>query len=73
LDFGNRQRVRITLFQGWNRQVRRMFEKVGYEVSGLRRCGFGSLNLRGLKVGAWRRLLPLEVARLKSVVSANGN
>jgi len=73
-DFDDRRRVRVTLYQGWNRQVRRMFEKVGYEVRGLRRSGFASLNLRGLKIGAWRRLLPQEVARLKSLSGAgSGN
>lgn len=69
LDRDNRRRVRITLHQGWNRQVRRMFEKLGYEVRGLRRVGFGGLNLRGLKIGAWRRLLPQEVARLRQAAS----
>lgn len=74
IDFDDRRRVRVTLYQGWNRQMRRMFEKVGYEVRGLRRCGFASLNLRGLKIGAWRRLLPQEVARLKSItVAGSGN
>ena len=70
LDYGDRRRVRVTLHQGWNRQVRRMFEKVGYEVRGLRRIGLASLNLRGLKIGAWRRLLPSEIARLRSLAGA---
>lgn len=67
LDFDDRRRLRVTLHQGWNRQVRRMFAKMGYGVRGLRRVGFGPLNLKDLKVGQWRRLTPSEVARLSAV------
>lgn len=46
--------LRITIFEGRNRQVRRMFEALGYEVVHLIRIGFGPLHLGDLKVGEYR-------------------
>lgn len=63
----NKKRVRITLHQGWKRQLRRMFAMLGYEVLELRRIGFACLSLRGLKGGAYRRMTSTEVERLKSI------
>ncbi len=48
--------IRITIYEGRNRQVRRMFEAVGYEVIHLIRTGFGRLQLGDLKVGEYRLL-----------------
>lgn len=50
----NRSILRITIFEGRNRQVRRMFEALGYEVVHLIRIGFGPLHLGDLKVGEYR-------------------
>ena len=54
----------VTLTEGKNREVRRMFEAVGHPVLKLRRVGIGFLTDRGLAVGAYRRLEPREVERL---------
>ncbi len=57
--------VRITITQGRNRQVRRMFEAVGYRVIHLIRTGFGDLRLGDLKVGEYRHLEATEVKSLR--------
>ncbi len=56
--------VEITLFEGRNRQVRRMFDLVGHPVRQLTRVGFGGLHLAGLNSGTWRKLRPEEVEAL---------
>ncbi len=55
----------VTLIEGKNRQIRRMFEEIGHHVEKIKRVRFGPLQL-DLSVGAFRRLTPREVARLKS-------
>lgn len=57
----------VTIHEGRNRQVRRMFDAVGHTVLMLRRVQFGPLSLGGLKRGAWRELSDEEVAALKAL------
>jgi 23S rRNA pseudouridine2605 synthase len=57
-------RVRVILRQGINRQIRRMFYEVGYEVKQLLRTRIGRLRLGDLPRGHWR---PLSKAELKSL------
>jgi pseudouridine synthase len=56
--------VEIILHEGRKRQIRRMFEVLGYEVVELDRIGFGPLTLAGLKRGEWRYLNKSEIAGL---------
>jgi 23S rRNA pseudouridine2605 synthase len=56
--------VEITLREGRNRQVRRMFEAVGNRVVSLRRVRFGSIELGTLAEGKARRLDDEEIGRL---------
>jgi 23S rRNA pseudouridine2605 synthase len=56
--------IEITIVEGRNRQVRRMFEAVENEVVALARTGFGPLRLGTLREGKARRLRPPEVNRL---------
>ena len=56
--------IDITLYEGRNRQVRRMLEAVGHPVRQLTRIGFGSLRLASLNSGTWRKLRPEEVDAL---------
>ena len=57
--------VLVTIHEGRNRQVRRMFDAVGHRVLMLRRVKFGPLELGDLKRGQWRELTDQEVAALK--------
>lgn len=58
-------RLELVLREGRKRQVRRMCEAVGHPVLALERVAFGPLRLGGLAPGAWRRLTPAEVERLR--------
>jgi 23S rRNA pseudouridine2605 synthase len=57
-------RLRVILRQGINRQIRRMFEAVGYRVKHLVRVRVGSLRLGDLPCGHWRALTHGEVKDL---------
>jgi 23S rRNA pseudouridine2605 synthase len=54
----------VTLHQGRNQQVRRMFEMIGHSVLKLRRVRIGFLRDENLKPGHWRLLSAGEVARM---------
>jgi 23S rRNA pseudouridine2605 synthase len=56
---------RVTISEGRNREVRRMFEAVGHAVSRLIRIRYGAMVLpRGLKRGAWMELDGIDIAQL---------
>jgi 23S rRNA pseudouridine2605 synthase len=61
----DRATVRITIHEGRNRQVRRMFDAVGHPVDELRRVAIGPIRDGRLKVGAWRDLSAAELSALK--------
>lgn len=56
--------VEITIHEGRNHQVKKMFEKIGHPVTKLKREKYGFLTLDGLQSGEWRSLKPDEVNRL---------
>lgn len=56
--------VEITIHEGRNRQVRRMFDEVGHPVRRLVRRAIGPLELGRLKPGTYRKLSPVEVQAL---------
>ena len=57
--------IELTIHEGRNRQVRRMFEAVGHPVTKLKRERYGFLTLKGLNVGDMRELSPHEVKQLR--------
>jgi len=59
--------LRVTLMEGKNRQIRRMFEAIGHPIHKLRRVQYGSLEDPTLKPGAWRFLTAQEVATLRAL------
>lgn len=59
--------VEITIHEGRNRQVRRMFEAIGHDVLKLKRERYGFLTLTGLKTGDARELSPHEVKQLRAL------
>ena len=62
---GERGELLITIHEGRNRQIRRMAEAAGMQVTRLRRIQEGSLKLGNLEPGKWRELTPTELAELK--------
>lgn len=56
--------LEMTLFEGRNRQVRRMTAAVGFPTLRLVRIAMGQLSLEGLKPGQWRDLTSAEVQQL---------
>ena len=58
-------RLRVVLRQGINRQIRRMFHKIGYEVKCLLRVRIGTLRLGDLPRGHWRPLTKSELEALR--------
>ena len=59
-------RLRITVREGRNRQVRKMCDAIGHPVKELRRVAIGPLRDGKLKVGAWRPLTAHEIERLQA-------
>ncbi len=63
----NYTKVEITIKEGKNRQVRRMFEAIGKNVELLRRVSVGQLRLKGLDRGQVRPLTEQEILYLKGL------
>lgn len=61
--------VKLTIHEGRNRQVRRMFDTLGFTVTRLVRVRIGALADRNLRPGAWRPLTDDEVRRLEVLTS----
>lgn len=57
--------VGIEIHIGWNRIIRRIFQRLGYEVEALDRVMFAGLTKKNIKRGHWRILTDLEVNNLK--------
>ena len=62
---GDNPWLEVTIIEGRNRQVRKMFEEVGHHVEKIRRVQYGPLAL-DVPPGDWRNLTLLEVAKLKA-------
>ncbi len=60
-------KIHITLTEGKNREIRKMFDAIGKEVTLLKRIKIGEITLRGLDRGAYRKLSPQEIAYLNSL------
>ncbi len=60
--------VGISIHEGRNRQVRRMFEYLGYDVVLLDRVSYAGLTTDGLRRGKWRHLAQHEIRRLYQTV-----
>ena len=59
----------ISIREGRNRQVRKMFEAVGYPVSRLKRLAVGPVKLGRLGLGRWRSLTESEISTLKALAN----
>ena len=67
------QVFRITLIQGLNRQIRRMCEHFGYEVTKLERVRIMNIGLKGLPVGEWRDLTESEMDIINNLLEDSTN
>ena len=65
--------VSITIHEGRNRQVRRMFDAIGYKVCALRRITVGPIVLDGLKSGEYKKLTDDELRLLRDATSSLKN
>lgn len=64
----DRSTLEINLYEGRNRQIRRMCEELGLEVIRLKRIAIGKIKLGGLKYGDWRELNEDELKSIKTLV-----
>jgi 23S rRNA pseudouridine2604 synthase len=64
---------RITLIQGLNRQIRRMCEHFGYEVTKLERVRIMNIKLKGLAIGDWRELDEQEMAEISKLLAKSSS
>lgn len=62
--------LEITLYEGRNRQIRKMCEALGLEVRRLRRIAIGNVKLGMLKIGDWRELNDKELSSIKALVES---
>ena len=65
---GKNSFIKIKMYEGKNRHVKRICETVGHGVIRLKRTHFGNLNLIGLPLGAYRFLTPREIKSLELLV-----
>ena len=61
-----KQNLMVVIHSGKNRIIRRIFEKLGYDVRKLDRAGYAGLSRGKLETGQWRHLTKTEVSYLKS-------
>lgn len=64
---GVKTTVQISIYEGKNRQVRKMLAAVGKTVLTLKRIQFGNIKLEGLPIGSWKYLSDEEIKYLKSL------
>ena len=61
--------IQVVLYQGINRQIRKMFAKLGFEVEVLKRVQHAIITLEGLKKGQVKIIKPKQVKQLQSYLS----
>lgn len=61
--------IQVVLYQGINRQIRKMFAKLGYEVESLKRVQHATLTIEGLKKGQVKQIKPKQVKELKAYIA----
>jgi 23S rRNA pseudouridine2605 synthase len=66
-------KIKLTIHEGRNRQVRRMCKAIGHPVIHLVRTRLANLTIKGLKRGEYRELTPVEVKSLKKLLSGERN
>lgn len=65
----NKRTFKIILTQGLNRQIRRMCQYLGYDVTKLQRTRIMNVKLGNLKIGEWRELTTQEMNQINQLIS----
>ena len=66
LEMSNKSTMlQVVLYQGMNRQIRKMFDFLGFEVVSLKRIQHATISLEGLKKGQFKIIKPLQIRELK--------
>lgn len=66
IELGNKiSTIQVVLHQGINRQIRKMFASLGFEVLSLKRVQHGTITLEGLKKGQIKPMKPKQIKELK--------
>ena len=65
--------LEVTIREGRNREIRRVFARVGHPVLRLTRIRMGNLTLRGVSSGKWRFLKPQEITGLLAPTERHAN
>ena len=63
--------MEVTIHEGKNREIRKMFEAIGFTVIKLHRIREANIELGDLKSGEYRRLKPFEIKKLRSYLDRN--
>lgn len=61
--------IQIVLYQGLNRQIRKMFEYLGFEVISLKRIQHATISIEGLKKGQFKPIKPQQIKELKNFLN----
>ena len=61
--------LQIVIRQGLNRQVRRIMARVGFKVKSLKRTMIGNINIKGMRIGQYKKLTISQVNYLKKITS----
>lgn len=74
IDFeGKNTILEIVLYQGLNRQIRKMLDILGHSVISLKRLSMGPVDLSGLKKGQFKYLKPKQVEQIKNYLKKLSN
>ena len=65
--------VQIVLYQGMNRQIRKMIEYFGYEVKSLKRIQHATIQLEGLRRGEFKPIKPQQIKELRNFLNRISN
>ncbi len=70
LDYEGRNTVlQIILYQGMNRQIRKMLDSLGFPVISLKRISHGTISIQGLKKGQFKYIKPREISDLLKYIN----
>ncbi|MCC5830285.1 MAG: rRNA pseudouridine synthase [Phycisphaeraceae bacterium] len=64
-EHGDASTLEVTLREGQNREIRRVFARLGFKVRRIHRVRLGPLKLKGIALGQWRMLEHREVLMLR--------